>query len=549
MTPRYVPPADLHPGELWALLEKLSPERLPLPWDAQAERLLNGLKDRHLYIGRSLSDRVPWLLHRPLLRTHAHLLGGTGSGKTSLGVMPLIVQLIAMAESSIVIFDMKGDNFLFWTTFIEAARAGLPFKWFTIEPGTASFAFNPFTQKHNQKRTVNARAQSLLTSLGLYYGDAYGKTFYQAISLDTIRAFLAKFRDIRSFADLARYAEQRGSYTATKTDEANSQHLRMLLRQLADIEPLNVTEESSVSPEVMRDAIDMTDVLTNKQVVYFYLPSLEEELTAKSVSKLGLYSEVHAAKILNRTTKSLPCYTFVDEFQQVCAENLKILLEMARSMGIHMVLSHQDISQLKTADYDITSTVESCTTLKLNFEASSLATLKQMEEYSGETRERTLSWAQPVYAGLDENSDDAYSLDRAYPKDQFETPTVNVGERERSRLTRNEILAVSAQQRQAFVRSRSDSGLTQYRGQWTAIECDFCTTEEEHTLRSHTPLPSFHPSCVNVGVGNTDDGGDRPILANDPLPVAPPPSTVDRAIADRLKELQDSIHSEHLEKQ
>src|SRR5439155_26009078 len=125
--------------------------------------------------------------------------------------------------------------------------------------------------------------------------------------------------------------------------------------------------------------------------------------------KLGLYSLVHAAKILNRTSKTLPCYTFVDEFQQLCAENIKILLEMARSMGIYLVLSHQDISQLKTADYDITSTVESCTTFKLSFETSSLAALKQMQEYSGELREHTLSWPQPIHAGFDEDDDDALS--------------------------------------------------------------------------------------------------------------------------------------------
>lgn len=157
---------------------------------------------------------------------------------------------------------------------------------------------------------MNARAQSLLVSLELYYGDAYGKTFFQSITLDTLTAFLAKFRDIRSFADLARYAEEPGSYAATNTDQENSQHLRMLLRQLASVAPLNVTDglRPPARPEVLRDAIDMTDVLTRKQVVYFSLPSLEEELTAKSIGKLALYSLVHAAKIVNRTRKSVPCY-------------------------------------------------------------------------------------------------------------------------------------------------------------------------------------------------------------------------------------------------
>lgn len=548
MSPQSIPPQQIHPPHILRTLARLARDRPPTPWDTKVERLLNGMRQPHLYVGRELSDRTPWFLDRLLMRTHAHAIGGTGSGKTSLCLAPLAFQLIAQADSSIVVIDLKGDNALFWGTFIEAERAGLPFKWFTIEPGSASFAFNPFTQRHNQQRGVNARAQSLLMSLGLYYGDAYGKTFFQSITLDTLTAFLAKFRDIRSFADLARYAEEPGSYAATNTDQENSQHLRMLLRQLASVAPLNVTDgrRPPARPEVLRDSIDMTDVLSRKQVVYFSLPSLEEELTAKSIGKLALYALVHAAKIVNRTGKSVPCYVFLDEFQQICAENIKILLEMARSMGVYLVLSHQDISQLKTGDYDITSTVESCTTFKLVLEASSLTALKQMEEYSGETRERTVSWTQAVHAGIDENDDDALSLDRAYPKREFEPATVDIGERERFRLTRNEILAVSAHPLRGFVRSRSDSGLTQYAGQWTAIECEFPTTLEEYIARSETPWPAEHPSCVTVQGGFAEDEeGQTPVLINSPLPVTPPPRSVDRAIADRLQALQDAIRKEH----
>ena len=62
------------------------------------------------------------------LRTHAHVMGGTGSGKTSLCLAPLAFQLTAHADSSLVYIDMKGDNALFWGAFVEAERAGLPFR-------------------------------------------------------------------------------------------------------------------------------------------------------------------------------------------------------------------------------------------------------------------------------------------------------------------------------------------------------------------------------------------------------------------------------------
>jgi hypothetical protein len=81
----------------------------------------------------------------------------------------------------------------------------------------------------------------------------------------------------------------------------------------------------------------------------------------------------------------------------------------------------------------------------------------------------------------------------------------------------------------------------------TTTECT--TVPFEYDTRFNTPLPSHHPSCVTVGSGDRDDEADpTPQLPNDPLPVTPPPKSVDGAIADRLQELQDRIRTEHLEK-
>jgi hypothetical protein len=539
-------PFSEHPekvGEVLARLGRLSMERPPNRWDNTIERLLNGLREPHLFIGTGVEDRTPWLLDRTLLRTHAHIMGGTGSGKTSLAIVPLAAQLIAHADASIVIIDLKGDRAMFWGSFLEAERAGLPFKWFTIDPGCASFVFNPFTQRHNQERTVNARAQSLLLAMGLYYGDAYGKSFFQSISLDTLTAFLSKYSDIRSFADLARYAEEPGTYVATGTDQENSQHLRTLLRQMGSIAPLNGNERTTpeLPRQVLAEAIDMADVLTRKQVVYFSLPSLEEELTAKAIGKLALYALVSAAQVIGRWRKTVPCYVFLDEFQQMCAENIRIVLEMARSKDIFLLLSHQTRDQLKTVDYDITSTVESCTTFKLVFEASSLQDLKDMEAYSGEVRSHQLSWTQLADTGLATAGDDAFSLSSVYPRLLGEALTTTVNEHKEPRILRNEILAYSAHPLRALVRSRQDGGLTQYAGQWSPIECDFSISKQEYEARMATPWPSEHPSCVVV---TADKGNHEPVKPpiNARLPGAKPPHGVDDALANRLREAQVAVN-------
>lgn len=542
MTPRFNPIPHEHPPALLRLVESLGPPRPGTMWDKTVERSLNGLRDPHLYLGRSLADRVPWLLQRELLTAHAHLLGGSRSGKTSLGLISLIAQLVAHADSSVVVIDLKGDNALFWSTFVEATRAGLPFKWFTLQPGAASFAFNPFTQWFDRHRGVNARSQSYLTALDLYFGESYGKGFFGTVSLDTFSRFLTHFRDVKSFADLSRYAEEPGSFAATHTDAEDSKHLRMVLRQLAAVSPLNLTERTrpAVAPAVLDHALDFSSVVTHPQVVYFSLASLEDSLTAKSVGKLALYAAVQAASVMRRLGPGVPVYLILDEFQQLVAHNVKIMLEMARAVGVHLVLSHQDVSQLKTEEFDIASTIESSTTLKLVFEASSTAGLRYLQETGGEVRERSLTWQQALPAGFDEANDDHLSPEFAVSRFPFELPTANVGEQVRPRLSTNEILAHSAHPLRGFVRSRSDSGLTQYLGQWAAVEFEYPTTAKEYKDRSTTPLPTEHPSCVTV-TDPPDDPEPNKTLLNKPLPVPKPPRSADRAIADRLKALNDAI--------
>jgi hypothetical protein len=44
-----------------------------------------------------------------------------------------------------VIIDLKGDEVLFQTAKAEAAKRGQKFRFFTLEPGKATFRFNPFS--------------------------------------------------------------------------------------------------------------------------------------------------------------------------------------------------------------------------------------------------------------------------------------------------------------------------------------------------------------------------------------------------------------------
>ena len=67
---------------------------------------------------------APLLLHEKILAEHCYIVGPSGAGKSSLGIMPLIAQLMRGARTKsdelsapypVVVLDLKGDAAMFHT--------------------------------------------------------------------------------------------------------------------------------------------------------------------------------------------------------------------------------------------------------------------------------------------------------------------------------------------------------------------------------------------------------------------------------------------------
>lgn len=57
------------------------------------------LETEHLYLGTSITGDYPVLVPEELVRRHTHILGGTGSGKTSAAVIRLRVESLLRGEN------------------------------------------------------------------------------------------------------------------------------------------------------------------------------------------------------------------------------------------------------------------------------------------------------------------------------------------------------------------------------------------------------------------------------------------------------------------
>lgn len=511
------------------------------PWDNRVERLLmsrDELESDHLYMGRSYYGDYPVLLHRDLLHAHAHILGDTGSRKTSIGIAPMLTQLIAREDSSMLIIDLKGDMGLFQCAMAEAKAAGIPFKWFTNITERSSYVFNPFAQSHMQRLTINQKTQGLLQALSLEYGEGYGEAFYSAMHEIVLSTYMRKYRGIGSFRDLHDYMKDKNAYRGIGDldDWEKARHLTTLANKLAEVYPLNLKPvDFPDRTELFDEQIDMPSLLQKRQVIYFYLASTLEPTTVSPVAKLAMFALLTAAA---RRTKSEPnrVYVILDEFQRIISENVKIFLEQARSMKLHFILANQTAGQLESSGTDLTETVDSCTAFKQSFKATDLLSLKKLEDSSGEALYHSAGWTEAIDNGLREAADEEFNMEHI-PRGFFDAASVNVTESAGPRLERNTIIELSAKPMASFVRFTEGSGYTQFSGYYTPILSEYHISKSMFEARSESPWPGDSDETV---IGHAESGETpehKPFLTGHPGGPPPPenvPDDFDRHLDERL---------------
>lgn len=346
----------------------------------------------HLFMGVEPVADFPVLLDREILSEHAYLVGDSGSGKTSLGLMPLLVQLLrgdtsgeelseeAAAKLSpsppMVILDLKGDIALFNLVRQEVERRNPnkrdAFLFFTPEQGRSSCFFNPFQSLVTENRSILQLCQLLLDSLGLNHGEGYGRSYYSRKSRHKLFEVMRREPQPQSIEEL--YARLQGShddvFELMATVEALAQY-----PQLATREP----------PRSEDRVIHMPTVLEKSQVVYFWLPSALESVSVREIGKLALFGLLTAA--IDRQRAGLPkqqAYLVIDEFQRIASENFKIILEQARSFGLSAILANQTRSDLKLHDVDLRTTVNTNTRYKQFFSVTDPGELDELMQLSGE---------------------------------------------------------------------------------------------------------------------------------------------------------------------
>ena len=366
-------------------------------WQSAVEANSESVEKLHrdaIYLGTVAADGSPVQVDRSLLLQHAHILGTTGSGKSSLGLAPLIEQLVRKGDSSVIVLDLKADSLELYASLQAASQVAkqqlgvdIPLRNFTIENNARSFAFNPFLTKGWLNMSMLERTDIVCAALGLDYGSDYGRAFFTNCNSAVILA--ANLADPNSlsfrqlFGDIDRLLNSQDMDGLRPEIKRAGVHAWSVVSRMATLDVLNVVGPTLDAPDVLEHQIDLTDFFQTPNLAYFQLPSTTAAIQAPAIARLVAYFLLVAGKQVKRKCK---VFFVIDEFQRMAAGSLSQLFQLARGLDIGLILANQCMSDLHATDAGLVSAIESNCHLRQWFTVDNLAELTNMEKLFG-TRE------------------------------------------------------------------------------------------------------------------------------------------------------------------
>lgn len=455
-----------------------TPEKAVETWRAIVDNLRqseNAVEKEAIFAGHAASDHSPVIYDRSLTCQHVHILGKTGSNKTSMALAPLIEQYISFGDASVIVLDLKGDSpELYYAA--EAAVANyrnahnveLLMKYFALENGAHTQAFNPMLTKGWTQLSILERSDILATCCGLAYGFDYARSFFTSANSAVFRETNLANPNALSFrqlhTDVERLLEKNDGRLHPEERRAGI-HVSEVIGRLAAYEELNAIPGSIYDDAVIENRIELTEYFERPGVAYFKLPSTTSSIGAPSVARLILWFLIIAKKATKGKTK---IHVIIDEAQRVASDNIDQMLQMARSHDISLVLCNQSMSDLKANSEKLFSAVDGNVGIRQWFTVSSSDDLRNVEHLMGTYEKIEVT-----------ESRNARDTTRTYRK-------VSV-----PRATVNDLHAISEHPNLSILQiGGQGKGYARYRGVPFVVHSSYHISEKEFNDRKNKPWPT-----------------------------------------------------------
>tara|TARA_R110002049_G_scaffold309101_2_gene516911 strand:- start:37138 stop:39807 length:2670 start_codon:yes stop_codon:yes gene_type:complete len=441
----------------------------------------NDVERNSIYLGRVSYDQSPMLVPTDIFKEHAHFLGDSGSGKTARGLAPFIEQVLGTGKASAMILDLKGDS----QELLQTVRCGVktakelddvevPIRYFSLRDDQATYGFNPFRLSSWQLLNDLQKTDILCGAMGLIYGSDYGEGYYSSANASVLYATVRHFPNVASFEELAEkigyvLARPKAHGLDAKSRDAGN-HVKMTVTRLASIAALNVGEDSTPNEDVLEHCIDPGRLFAAPEAHYYSMSATLGPGSSPEVARFATFMLMMASTLSKR---DVPVYLIIDEFQRMASKNLDYLLQLARSMGVAVILANQSMQDLQR--YDLVSVLETNCRYRQWFAISGWDDQERLSRHSGETVD--LLNGESISSST---NDKGTTTSSSHSVNEFVGP----------RLTQNDIKLVSDDDRKSIVLINRGSGYAQYGGMPVVIESDFHISQEEYRSRKQTPWPT-----------------------------------------------------------
>jgi len=282
------------------------------------------------------------------MNRHVHALGPTGSGKTSLMVLPLAWQVLEKGRG-VCFIDFKGDDVLKKIVYKKAKEAGKKFYYFSIDPLEETLAYNPLFSGD-----IHSKVDRIMSAMELIYkGPA---SFYSNVQAMTFIYLLKEMQEDErkiDFGSIKEVLEDEDFLARIKVEFKDIRGLLAALTRIADVEILN------------RNEINLEKIIEDQDVAFFALKSQVNTQLAEAIGRMVIIDLKFQA--VKRSEIDAFFYIFIDEFQNLASNHFVDLISKVRSANFCLILSNQSRGNLLTISKAFENTVFTNTASKIIF--------------------------------------------------------------------------------------------------------------------------------------------------------------------------------------
>ena len=367
-----MPPRDTgeDPKEVWE-------RRLKQARDTPANGIL---------LGTNLQTKLPIYITPDQLRTHMHVVGATNVGKSYF--LEGIMKQLILGGHGLCLIDPHGDLYhrlLDFCTYMNREHPELHLDRrvipFDVSETRHMFGFNPVRRN---ARVMTYQVVALMEAIRkCWAGDSFVETPRLARWLfntgyavvDGQATFLQAYDMVDPKPNLYRAGligrltnpqiRNEWEWIAAMKGDKREERLESTFNRIREF----------VGHEILRlivgqytNTIDFGEVLQDRKILLVNLAK-QNTISEDNQHLLGtlLVNELITAAFARRAGERTPFYLFLDEFQHFVTKDMCEILDGGRKFGLHLILAHQHLNQLKVKDAEVYYSVLTNARLKAVF--------------------------------------------------------------------------------------------------------------------------------------------------------------------------------------